>query len=51
MYGFKMKLNIVLSLFILIMENNIHLMNLKATFANMRSSIKPQFHTILHIMV
>jgi hypothetical protein len=31
MYGFKMKLNLVLALFALIMEENIHLMNLKAT--------------------
>ena len=41
-----MKLNLVLALFALIMEENIHLMNLKATFTNMGSNIKPHFHTI-----
>jgi hypothetical protein len=35
----------------LIMEENIHLMNLKSTFANMGSNIKPQFHTIPNRMV
>jgi len=50
-YGFKMKLCLILYLFILIMQNNIHLMNLKVTFTNMRSRIKPRFHTILNRMV
>jgi hypothetical protein len=50
-YGLKMKLNLVLALFILIMEGNTLQMSLKATFPNMGSSIKPLFHTILDIMV
>jgi hypothetical protein len=48
MYGFKMKLGLILALFALIMEKNIHLVNLKATFTNMGSSIKPQFNTIVN---
>jgi hypothetical protein len=40
-----MKLSLVLALFAPIMEENIHLMNLKATFPNMGSNIKPQLHT------
>jgi hypothetical protein len=47
-YGSKIKLSLVLALFILIMEENIYFMNLKATYANMGSRIKPQFHTILN---
>jgi hypothetical protein len=50
-YGFKMKLILVLALFALIMEENIHLMNLKNIYTNMGSNIKPQFHTILNRMV
>jgi hypothetical protein len=46
MYGFKMKLSLVLALSALIMDENIHLMNLKSTFANVGSNIKPSFHTI-----
>jgi hypothetical protein len=34
-YGFKMKLSLVLALFEMIMEENILLMNLKVTFPNM----------------
>jgi hypothetical protein len=34
MYGSKMKLSLVLALFVLIMEENIHLMNLKTILAN-----------------
>jgi len=46
MYEFKMKFSFVLSLFAMIMENNIHLINLKDTlFTNMVSRIKPKFHT------
>jgi hypothetical protein len=41
-----MKLSLVLALFSLIMEENIHLMNLKATFSNMGSNIKSNFHTV-----
>jgi hypothetical protein len=51
MYEFKMKLSIILDLFTLIMEEHIHLMNLKDTFSNMGSNIKPQFHTIPNRMV
>jgi hypothetical protein len=51
MYGFKMKLSLVFDLFALIMEENILLMNLEATFANMGLNIKPQFHKIPNIMV
>jgi hypothetical protein len=46
-----MKLSLVLALFVLIMEENINLMNLKTIFTNMGSSIKTPFHTILNIMV
>jgi len=42
-----MKPNLVLALFILIMEGNILLMSLKAILTNMGSSIKSLFHTIL----
>ena len=41
MYGFKMKPSLVLALFALIMEENIHLMDLKTIFVDMGSSIKP----------
>jgi hypothetical protein len=51
MYGLKMKHNLVLVLFILIMEGNIFVMNLKAIFVNMESNIKPLFHTILNEVV
>jgi hypothetical protein len=48
MYIFKMKHNLVLAFFALIMEKVIHLMNFKAIFANMGSSMKPSSHTILN---
>jgi len=51
MYGSKMKPNIIFDLFILIMEENIHKLNLKSTSSNMGSSIKLMFHTILNRMV
>jgi hypothetical protein len=49
MHGFKMRLSVVLDLVALIMEEYIHLMNFKSTFANMGSNIKPQSHTIPNI--
>jgi hypothetical protein len=45
------ELRLVLALFTLIMEDNIHLMNFKVTFANMGSNIKQYFRTILNKMV
>jgi hypothetical protein len=49
--GLKMNLNLILPLFVVIMEGNALQMSLKSIYANMGSSIKPLFHTIIDEMV
>ena len=50
-HGSKMKHTHILTLFVQIMVENIHLMNLKIIFTDMRYNIKRRFHEILNRMV